>query len=50
MRRSSEGCKGRGRESVFLSLETSYTESALVPGFWGSGHQGISRWRADGGL
>lgn len=31
----------RGRESVFLSLETSYTESALVPGFWGSERQGI---------
>lgn len=37
-----------GRESVFLSLETSYIESVLVPGFWGSGHQQMGQGQMEG--
>lgn len=39
---------GRGRESVILSLQTSYTESALVPNFWGSGHQQMGQGQMEG--
>lgn len=33
---------------MFLSLKTSYTESAMVPGFWGSQHQQMGQGQMEG--